>query len=780
MSPMKKSEDFQKGGRRAPRRQASDSFDDALRGSSLLPERSRARPGVVVFGVMGGLVAIYLAWLIMRAPQSLQSGWVNSWVGTAFRLAAAVICLIGGLRRRPRSYVPLVFGLALIFTAIGNTVLTLYSLHGPPPPPPTAADFFGLGFIVLCFVGIGLMAREDRERLSPRDLLDGGIAALGAGAVCAAFVLAHIPRQVGESRLGSAFQLAYPIGFVILVLIVVGAATVAGERSRAAWLALTAAFALLALGSALGAALGFPDPVRILTEIQWPAATLLIAASMWADPGVPDPLATRRGTVVWLPAGACGAATAVLLAGTVRRVDHAATALAAAAVVLVMVRAYTELRHETSARVRTEESLRASEAEYRRVADEQAALRRVATLVASGARPSEVFAAATDEVGRLLGTDVTWLRRYLPGPAAASVAAFAAGEPLPLDDPRPLGGHNIATLVYKTGQPARVQGSDWPLHDWGGELLPISYGTGAPVVVEGSLWGVMAVASSAEASLLPGTEGRLAAFTELIATAIANAEGHDQLTASRARIVAAADAARQRIERDLHDGAQQQVVSLALRLRAAQAELPPGDLADKFDDFIARVTAILDEIREIARGIHPAGLERDGLAVALKTLAGRSIVPVRLDVKIERRLPEQVEFAAYYCVAETLTNAAKHADATVIEVAAEADNTTLRVIVRDDGKGGAKLGGGTGLVGIADRVEAAGGRLSLDSPPGAGTTVTITLPHSPRDQTGEGDLSQTTEASLDPTLSRAGANQPSTDRPIGIPATTATTRRSQP
>ena len=182
------------------------------------------------------------------------------------------------------------------------------------------------------------MAREDRERLSPRELLDGGIAALGAGAVCAAFVLAHIPVRRRESRLGSAFQLAYPIGFVVLVLIVVGAATVASKRSPVAWVALTAAFALLALGSALGAAVGMTVPTRILTTIQWPAATLLIAASVWADPGVPDPLAARKGIVVWIPALAGGAAIAVLLAATFMRVDQAATVLAAAALVLVMLR----------------------------------------------------------------------------------------------------------------------------------------------------------------------------------------------------------------------------------------------------------------------------------------------------------------------------------------------------------------------------------------------------------------------------------------------------------
>jgi len=688
---------------------------------------------VIVFGVMGGLVTAYLVWLIVRAPQSLHLGSVNGWVGTAFRLAAAVICLIGGLRRRPGSYVPLVFGLALLFTAIGNTVLTVLSLHGPPPPPPTAADFFGLGFVVLCFAGIGLMARDDRERLSPREVLDGGIAALGAGAVCAAFVLAHIPRQVGESRLGSAFQLAFPIGFVVLVLIVVGAATVARKRSRVAWVALTAAFALLALGSALGAALGLTLPVQILTAVQWPVATLLIAASMWADPGTPDPLAARKGTVVWIPALACAASIAVLFAATFTRVDHAATVLAAAALVVVMLRAYSELRLEIAARERTEKSLRASEAGYRRVADEQAALRRVATLVARGARPSEVFAAATDEVGRVLGTDITWLRRYVPGPAAASVAVFAAGERLPPEEPRTLGGRNIATLVHATGRPARVQGSDWPLRDATGQALPITCGVGVPVVVEGSLWGVMAVGSSTETPLPPGTETRLAAFTELIAMAIANAQAHDELSASRARVVASADETRRRIVRDLHDGAQQRFVSLALRLRAVQASVPPGQtkLAEELGRVATGISGALDDLRELSRGIHPAILTETGLGPALDALARRSGVPVRLEVRIEDRLPERVEITVYYIVSEALTNAAKHAKATVVHVDVDATPCAVRLAVRDDGVGGADPARGSGLLGLYDRVEAAGGTLTVRSPPDEGTELLAELPLRP-------------------------------------------------
>ena len=391
---------------------------------------------------------------------------------------------------------------------------------------------------------------------------------------------------------------------------------------------------------------------------------------------------------------------------------------------------YSELRQEIAARERTEVSLRASEAGYRRVADEQAALRRVATLVARGARPSEVFAAATDEVGRVLGTDVTWLRRYLPGPAAASIAAFAAGERLPPEEPRPLGGHNIATLVHKTGRPARVQGSDWLLRDGKGQVLPITSGVGVPVVVAGSLWGVMAVASSTETPLPPDTEARLAAFTELIAMAIANAEAHDELSASRARVVASADETRRRIERDLHDGAQQHFVSLALQLRAVQASMPPDQakLADELGRVATGLKDALADLRELSRGIHPAILAEAGLGPALRALARRSRAPVGLDVRIEDRLPERVEVTAYYIVSEALTNAAKHANATVVHVDVDATHSAVRLAVRDDGVGGADPARGSGLLGLYDRVEAAGGTITIHSPIGEGTELLVELP----------------------------------------------------
>jgi signal transduction histidine kinase len=219
-----------------------------------------------------------------------------------------------------------------------------------------------------------------------------------------------------------------------------------------------------------------------------------------------------------------------------------------------------------------------------------------------------------------------------------------------------------------------------------------------------------------------------------LAVSLDNAQLYAELTASRARIVAAADQTRRRLERDLHDGAQQRLVSLALALQAAQAAVPPGaeELAAQLDELAAEATSAMDELRDFARGVHPAILAEGGLPPALKSLARRSTVPVTLEVRVGRRLPESIEVAAYYVVSETLTNVAKHAHASVVNVVVEnvdvEDGGVLRVRVRDDGRGGADLGGGSGLVGLKDRVEALGGRLSVQSAPGAGTAVQAELP----------------------------------------------------
>jgi signal transduction histidine kinase len=290
----------------------------------------------------------------------------------------------------------------------------------------------------------------------------------------------------------------------------------------------------------------------------------------------------------------------------------------------------------------------------------------------------------------------------------------------------------VYTLVFQTGRPARIDGSPGtPYPDCEvARKLGVRAAVGAPVSAGGRLWGVMVVASTQEEPLPAGTEARLTAFTELTATAIANAEARAALAASRARIVAAADATRRQIEQDLHDGAQQHLVSLALQLRAVQAATPPGGSVpvQQLDGVAAGLADALEELREIAHGLHPAILANLGLGPALKALARRSAVLVHLDAQVKERLPEQIEIAAYYVVAEALTNAAKHAHATAAEVEVSAGDGVLRVRIRDDGRGGADFSHGSGLLGLKDRVEALGGRLCLHSPPGEGTTLQIQLP----------------------------------------------------
>ena len=365
---------------------------------------------------------------------------------------------------------------------------------------------------------------------------------------------------------------------------------------------------------------------------------------------------------------------------------------------------------------------------FRQLADEQAALRRVATLVARGAGPDVVFGAVAEEVCALFGADTAAVVRFEPDAEVTVMGSYGRAHPRPgwrgTLDPR-----WALASVQITGRATRRDPDDPPAS------LPLTTPEGvhgavaSPIVVDGRVWGAIA-AGSRRGRLPPDTEQRLADFTELAATAIANAESRAELTTSRARIVAAADQTRRRIERDIHDGAQQRLVSLALQLRAAQAAMPPelGDIAAELDRTVATVTVALDELREIARGIHPAVLARGGLGAALRVLARRSPVPVDLAISGDRRMPDHIEVSAYYVVAEALTNAAKHARASAISVKAEAAGDVLRVTIRDDGVGGADMVGGTGLVGLKDRVEALDGRIFLDSPRGAGTTLRVELP----------------------------------------------------
>jgi signal transduction histidine kinase len=354
-------------------------------------------------------------------------------------------------------------------------------------------------------------------------------------------------------------------------------------------------------------------------------------------------------------------------------------------------------------------------------------------LVARGAPPEEVFAAVVEEVGRLLPVDYAYMGRYGPDRTTTVVAAWgAACDHFPVGTRWILEGKTLSTIVFDTRRPARVDS----FADVSGPLAVgiretgVRSGVGTPIIVEGHLWGVMGAGSTLEQPMPADTEARLASFTELLATAIANAESRAALAASRTRIVAAADETRRRIERDLHDGIQQRLVSLALELRAAQATVPPqlGELEGELSRIADGLGSVFEELREISHGIHPAILSERGLEPALRALARRSPVPVALDLRAERRLPELLEVAAYYVVSEALTNAAKHAHASVVKVELDTHDATVRLAIRDDGMGGADPGHGSGLVGLSDRIEALSGTLEVISPAGGGTTLLIEIP----------------------------------------------------
>jgi signal transduction histidine kinase len=371
--------------------------------------------------------------------------------------------------------------------------------------------------------------------------------------------------------------------------------------------------------------------------------------------------------------------------------------------------------------------------ELRGFAEEQAALRRVATLVARAAPPDEVLAAVTEEAARLLQAHHASMSRFEPDGVMRVAAAW--GSTFPIGTRVSLGGRNVNTRVFETGRPARVDNYDdaTGAAAEGARTLGIRASVGVPISVEGRPWGVMFVASTRQEPLPPDTEARLAGFTELVGTAIANAEAQAALTASRARIVVAADEARRRIERDLHDGAQQRLVALGFELRVAQSSLPAElpELRTQIGGVADEVTGVIDELREIARGIHPAILSEGGLGPALRTLARRAAVPVELDIRSDTRPARQIEVAAYYVVSEALTNTTKHARASRAHVSVEQRDGLLHLSIRDDGVGGADPAGGTGLIGLRDRVQALGGSIEVSSPRGAGTTILVELPLQP-------------------------------------------------
>jgi signal transduction histidine kinase len=370
-------------------------------------------------------------------------------------------------------------------------------------------------------------------------------------------------------------------------------------------------------------------------------------------------------------------------------------------------------------------------AEVARLADEQAALRRVATLVAHGAHPSAVFDAVTREVAEVLDASAVSLARY-DDDVLTVVAQFGTAY-VRIGERFPLGGTNVTSTVLRTGGTARLDDVA-PATGRIGDVARragVRSTVGAPVVVDGRTWGVLAAIWAERRPPPDDTEERMARFAELLDTAIANADGRDQLTASRARVLAAGDEARRRVVRDLHDGAQQRLVHTIVTLKLAQRAVHENrsDADVLLAEALGNAERATAELRELAHGILPSVLTR-GLRAGVDSIASRLDLPVEVDVSSER-LPPDIEASAYFIVAEALTNVVKHARATRATVRATLDDGVLTLEVRDDGVGGANPAG-HGLMGISDRVDALGGRLRIESTDGDGTVLAARLPLSTR------------------------------------------------
>ncbi len=397
---------------------------------------------------------------------------------------------------------------------------------------------------------------------------------------------------------------------------------------------------------------------------------------------------------------------------------------------------FTDLVASAVANAQNRGSLEASHEELTRLLAEQAALRRVATLVARGIQPAEIFSAVAEEIRGLLDADRAGIARFeRDGNSVVSVGGSGDEDTVkwPTGTRIEVPDHPASAVVWRTGRSARVDEDRWssvsdPVADRLREL-GIRSMVASPIIVDGCLWGVVN-AWTRRGPFPAGTADRLADFTELVATAVGNAESRAELAASRARIVAAADQTRRRIERDLHDGTQQRLVSLGLELRLAQGMVPAelAGLEAEIGKVADELNGVVEDLREIARGIHPVILSEGGLGPALRTLARRAAIAVELEVRAMGRLPEPVEVAAYYAISEALTNATRHARASVVSIALEERDGCVHLSIRDDGVGGADPARGSGLIGLRDRVEALGGSLEVSSPPGEGTLILVQLP----------------------------------------------------
>jgi signal transduction histidine kinase len=445
---------------------------------------------------------------------------------------------------------------------------------------------------------------------------------------------------------------------------------------------------------------------------------LIWAALRFGPPGAATAVAIVSSLTVWNTAHGSGPFTRSSITHSVL-----------ASQLFVAVAALTSL---VLAAVTAERS--ASERAQRALTAEQAALRRIATLVAGEAASKRVFEQVTAEAARTVEASAASLARFDEGDMVSFVGGWSESGTLafPIGTRMSLEGTGVLAAVRDTGEPQRIDRYGGRAGEVVERFTSFGYGsaTAAPVKLGGQVWGALVAAGPRDAQFPAGSERRLMDFAELVAQALANADAYRKLATSRARIVEAADIERRRLERNLHDGAQQRLVSLAIQLRILRTTLrkDPASAESLLTAADAELGRAIDELRELARGIHPAVLTNRGLAAALYSLAERAPVPVEFTRIPDGRLPDPVEAAIYYLVAEAITNVAKYAQATRASVAVERSNGIATVVVSDDGVGGAEPVHGSGLVGLSDRVEALGGRLHVESPPGRGTCLTAEIP----------------------------------------------------
>ena len=671
---------------------------------------------------------------------------------------------IDALRRRkhagPALYVLAVAVVALAYYGAGRIGLELAYLNGAVAAlwPPA-----GLGLAVLFLYGVRLWPAIVIGDLLLGDYSTplGTVLAQTLGNTVAVVVAALLLRRLTGGRAGLD-RVADVLAFVACALVAAVVSAAFGPLSLRLGGVISAdelgqVFRTWMLGDAAGVLVVAPFVLtwataglraihrRELVEGTVVLAVLVALAELTPQRDVPYIVFP---VLLWAAVrfGPRGAATAVLVVCSITVwntaqndgpfVRDSVTDSLLATQLFIAVSALTSLvlAAETAERTRAGAALAASEASQRALADEQAALRRVATLVASGLPPSRVFGQVTEEVAMLLAMPGANVMRYDGARTATVVGGWSedGALTLPMGSTFDLDGDTVVGKVLRSGTPQRVD----RYQDTSGNLAETMQRSGyraavaAPVTVGGRLWGALAAGTRSDEPLPEGLEQRLCDFAELVAQALANADAHEQLAASRARIVEAGDAERRRLERNLHDGAQQRLVALAVDLTLIGAKLEKDPPAARKTLTVAQdeLQRGIDELRELARGIHPAVLTDRGLGPALQALVKRAPVPVEITELPEQRLASPVEAAAYYVVAEAITNVTKYARASHVTVSVRRSSECATVTVSDDGVGGADAAHGSGLRGLADRIEALEGQFYLDSPPERGTRISAEIP----------------------------------------------------